>query len=224
LLWYGAFIVSVTAHEAAHALAAYLGGDPTAYRAGQVSLNPAPHMRREPIGMILIPALTALTQGWCLGWASTPYDPRWEQRHPRRAAWMAAAGPGANFALAVLALLALRAGLELDWFQAPDRISFGQLVAASTLPVEALGRILSILLVLNVILGLFNLIPVPPLDGAAAVTLVLPEDTGLRFREVLRTGRAGLVGLLVAWFLFFQAIGPVFRAILRLVHPDVTYG
>ena len=215
--------MSVTAHEAAHALAAYLGGDPTAYRAGQVSLNPAPHMRREPFGMVLIPVLTALTQGWCIGWASTPYDPRWERRHPRRAAWMAAAGPGANFALAVLALLALRAGLELGWFDAPARISFGQLVAASTLPVEALGRILSILLVLNVILGLFNLIPVPPLDGATAVALLLPEDTGLRFREVLRTGRAGLVGLLLAWFLFAQAIGPVFALILRLVHPEVDY-
>jgi Zn-dependent protease len=191
LLWYGAFVVSVTAHEAAHALAAYLGGDPTAYRAGQVSLNPVP--------------------------------PGWERRHPRRAAWMAAAGPGANFALAALALLALRAGLELGWFHAPDRISFGQLVEASALPLDVLGRILSILLVLNVILGLFNLIPLPPLDGATAVTLVLPEDTALRFREVLRTGSFGLIGLLVAWWLFVQAIGPVFGAILRLVHPGVPY-
>jgi Zn-dependent protease len=223
LLWYGAFVVSVTAHEAAHALAAYLGGDPTAYRAGQVSLNPVPHMRREPVGMVLVPALTALTQGWCVGWASTPYDPGWERRHPRRAAWMAAAGPGANFALAALALLALRAGLELGWFHAPDRISFGQLVEASALPLDVLGRILSILLVLNVILGLFNLIPLPPLDGATAVTLVLPEDTALRFREVLRTGSFGLIGLLVAWWLFVQAIGPVFGAILRLVHPGVPY-
>ena len=76
---------------------------------------------------------------------------------------------------------------------------------------------------LNVILGLFNLIPLPPLDGATAITLVLPEDTALRFREVLRTGSFGLVGLLVAWWLFIQAIGPLFAAILRLVHPDVPY-
>jgi Zn-dependent protease len=174
--------------------------------------------------MVLIPVLTALTQGWCIGWASTPYDPRWEQRHPRRAAWMAAAGPGANLLLAALALLALRVGLELGWFSAPDRIHFGQLVAASTPFLGAVGSILSILLVLNVILALFNLIPVPPLDGASAVTLLLPADTGLRFREVLRGGGAALVGLLVAWWLFGSAVGPVFRVILKLVHPDVAYG
>jgi Zn-dependent protease len=137
---------------------------------------------------------------------------------------MAAAGPGANLLLAALALLALRAGLELGWFSAPDRIHFGQLVAASTVPLELVGRVLSILLVLNVILALFNLIPVPPLDGAAAVTLLLPEDAGLRFRQVLRGGGAGLVGLLVAWWLFASAVGPMFRVILKLVHPDVSYG
>ncbi len=54
IVWYLAFVLSTTAHEAAHALAAYLGGDPTAYRAGQVSLNPVPHMRREPFGMVVM--------------------------------------------------------------------------------------------------------------------------------------------------------------------------
>jgi Zn-dependent protease len=224
LLWYAAFVVSVTAHEAAHALAALLGGDPTAYRAGQVSLNPVPHMRREPFGMLILPAFTALTQGWCVGWASTPYDPGWEQRHPRRAAWMAAAGPAANLAIALVALAALRLGLEGGVFFAPDRIGLSQLVGGGSPLLDTLGRGLSILLVLNVILLLFNLIPFPPLDGATAITLLLPEDLGLRYRELTRTGGVGLVGLLVAWYLFGRAIGPVFAALIRLVHPGVPYG
>ena len=101
VVWLIVFVVSITAHEAAHALAAYVGGDPTAYQGGQVSLNPLPHMRREPFGMVLAPLLSTFTIGFPIGWASTPYDPLWEERHPRRAAWMAAAGPAANLALAV---------------------------------------------------------------------------------------------------------------------------
>ena len=88
VVWLIVFVVSITAHEAAHAWAAWLGGDPTAYRGGQVTLNPIPHMRREPFGTILFPLLSFLwlTPGWMMGWASAPYDPFWEDRHPRRAA------------------------------------------------------------------------------------------------------------------------------------------
>ena len=90
LLWFAAFLFSTTVHEAMHALAAYRGGDTTAYLGGQVSLSPLPHIRREPIGMLVVPLLTAFTLGWAVGWASTPYDPHWAARHPRRAAGMAA--------------------------------------------------------------------------------------------------------------------------------------
>lgn len=217
-------MVSTTVHEAAHALAAYAGGDPTAYRAGQVTLNPAPHMRREPFGMVVVPLLFALTQGWCVGWASTPYDPRWEARHPRRAARMAAAGPAANFALATLALLLLRAGLELGWFYPPPRVSFGELVGGANAGLALAGRVLSIVLVLNVILGLFNLIPFPPLDGATAFQLLLPDELALRVRAFMRSGGPALIGLLLAWWLFGEVIRPVFGLILRLVHPEVEYG
>ena len=75
-------------HEAMHALVAWKGGDPTAYHGGQVSLSPIPHIRREPIGMLVVPLLTAFTQGWAMGWASAPYDPVWAERHPKRAALM----------------------------------------------------------------------------------------------------------------------------------------
>ena len=97
-VWYAAFLLSLTCHEAGHAWVARRGGDDTAYLSGQVSLNPWPHIRREPIGTILVPLVTYFTgtSRWMMGWASAPYDPRWEDRHPRRAAAMSAAGPAAN--------------------------------------------------------------------------------------------------------------------------------
>ncbi len=224
LLWYGAFVVSTTAHEAAHALAAFLGGDPTAYRAGQVTLNPVPHMRREPFGMIVMPLLGVLSSGWCVGWASTPYDPRWAARHPRRAAWMAAAGPAANVAIALAALALLRTGLELDIFTAPGRVGFSRLVASQLPVTDAVGSFLSILLVLNSILALFNLIPFPPLDGASAVALLLPGPLAERWRAAVAGGPFGIVGLLAAWWLFGAAVPRLFAFLLALVHPGTRYG
>ena len=99
IVFYAVFVFSVTLHEAAHAAAALAGGDATAYEGGQVSIDPLPHMRREPFGMVLLPLLTVFTVGFPLGYASAPYDPVWAERYPRRAAWMALAGPAANLAL-----------------------------------------------------------------------------------------------------------------------------
>ena len=222
-VWYLAFVVAVTTHEAAHGLVAYLGGDSTAYSAGQVSLNPVPHMRREPFGMILVPLLTVFMRGWPIGWASTPYDPRWERRYPRRAAWMAAAGPGANLALALLSLAVLRAGLETGLFHAPDRVSFSSYVGAETQLLQNLGRFLSMLLTVDSVLFLFNLIPVPPLDGAAILGLVLPPETALRLRQALSSGPAAVFGLIAAWMLFAQIGGPLFGLLVALVHPGGVY-
>src|SRR5438132_897047 len=98
---------------------------------GQVSLSPIPHIRREPIGMLGVPLLTAFTNGWAVGWASTPYDPVWAARYPRRAALMAAAGPTGNLLIAVLALVCLRAGLAAGVFVSPRQVSFHHLVEAT---------------------------------------------------------------------------------------------
>jgi len=132
IAFYAVFVFAVTVHEAAHALAAMMGGDLTAYNGGQVSIDPIPHMKREPFGMVIMPLLGVFSYGWPIGWASTPYDPRWEQRYPRRAAWMAAAGPGANLLLALLALILLRLGLATGIFAAPELVSFSRLVVADT--------------------------------------------------------------------------------------------
>lgn len=228
VLWFPTFLFSTTVHEAAHAWAALRGGDRTAYLGGQVSLSPLPHIRREPIGMLAVPLLTSLTQGWAMGWASAPYDPEWAERHPRRAAWMAAAGPAGNFGLAILAFLALKVGLLTGWFMAPDSASFSQLVVptATGMPTGTfgfVGSLLSVMLTLNVLLGTFNLVPLPPLDGASVVGLVLPEGAARFFRGLATTPGFSLVGLLVAWNVFPHLVRPLFGLVLHLLHPSAGY-
>src|SRR6187549_2536020 len=112
-----------------HALVAWRLGDPTAYNGGQVSLSPLPHIRREPVGMLVLPLVTALTQGWAIGWASAPYDPYWAARYPQRAAVMAAAGPAGNFMIALVAFVPMRVRLVLGAFVSPDRVNFQTIVA-----------------------------------------------------------------------------------------------
>lgn len=222
-LWFVAFLFSTTVHEAMHALAALRGGDPTAYHGGQVSLSPLPHIRREPIGMLFVPLFTALTQGWAIGWASTPYDPRWAAHYPKRAAVMAAAGPAGNLAIAIVALVLIKVGLASGWFIPPNSVSFEHLVAAPDAGRTFIGELLSIFLTLNVLLCAFNLIPLPPLDGASVIGLFVPESAAYRFREISRTPMFQLLGLVVAWKVFPFIVGPLFGLILKAVHPSLGY-
>src|SRR2546428_3888294 len=119
-IWYVAFLFSTTCHEAAHALAAKIGGDETAFAGGQVSLNPVPHIQREPWGMVVFPILSLIVTGNLFGWASAPYDPLWERRHPRRAAWMALAGPATNYTLMLIAAVILRLGWAYQWVRGDE--------------------------------------------------------------------------------------------------------
>ena len=121
-IWYIVFLFSTTCHEAAHALVAKLGGDTTAAEGGQVTLNPIPHIRRSPFGMVVVPILSFLLGGWMIGWASAPFNPAWQRQYPRRSAWMALAGPAANFSLMLLAAIAIRIGLAAGYFRAPEFI------------------------------------------------------------------------------------------------------
>jgi Zn-dependent protease len=189
---YIAFLFSTTCHEAAHALVAKIGGDETAALGGQVSLNPIPHIRREPIGMVAVPILTfILTKSSMIGWASAPFDPLWERRHPRRSAWMALAGPAANFTLMLLAVLGLRVGLSQHWF-VHEASGFSGFAEVTLL---AFFR-------LNLLLGTFNLLPAPPLDGSTAIMLFMSERTALKYLDWLRGNSYAMLGLLLAWVVF----------------------
>jgi Zn-dependent protease len=221
VIWYIVFLLSTTCHEGAHALVAHLGGDSTAFHGGQVSLSPLPHIQREPFGMVVVPWLTyILPPHFMLGWASAPYDPAWEQRHPHRAAWMALAGPGANFTLALLAGLGIRGGIAFGVFRVPDEASFTHITVA-TIPGTAgfAATFLSVLFVLNVLLGTFNLLPVPPLDGHAGITALMSEDRARRFLSWTRSQGLGFAGLLLAWVLYDQVFGYIFRFSLSLLYP-----
>ena len=222
-IWFVAFLFSTTVHEAMHALVAWKGGDPTAYHGGQVSLSPIPHIRREPIGMLVVPLLTSLTQGWAMGWASAPYDPVWAERHPRRAALMAAAGPAGNFAIAIVAFVLIKVGLLAGLFVAPESANYSHVVAMASGGSGFAATALSILLMLNVLLGAFNMLPLPPLDGGSVFSIFLPEDLGRKVREFERNGSLSMIGLVVAWRVFPLITSPLFTAVLKLVHPDSAY-
>ncbi len=151
-IWYVAFLFSTTCHEAAHALAAKIGGDDTAFAGGQVSLNPVPHIQREPWGMVVIPILSLIATGNLFGWASAPYDPVWERRHPRRAAWMALAGPATNYTLMLIAAVILRLGWTYHWLH----------VNEDTGRADFATSVLGVFFFLNLLLGTFNLLPGSP--------------------------------------------------------------
>jgi Zn-dependent protease len=225
VIWYVVFLFSLTCHEGAHALVAKWGGDPTAFHGGQVTLNPLPHMQREPFGTILAPIVTYALMGWMMGWASAPYDPNWQARYPRRAAWMALAGPAANFILMLIAAIAIRIGMVLGHFQPPQTISFTRITeAADPGALGFLATFLSILFLLNLVLGLFNLLPVPPLDGHTGITLLMSPRAALRWLEWFRDPSFGFMGILIAWLVFGRIFRFVFPLALKALYPEVTYG
>lgn len=223
LLWFLAFLFSTTVHEAMHALVAWRGGDPTAYRGGQVSLSPIPHIRREPIGMLLVPLVTAFTNGWAIGWASAPIDTGWAERFPRRAALVSAAGPAGNFLIALVAWVAIRIGLGAGYFEGPASVVYSHLAVAASGDnhglAALLARALSVLLTLNVFLGVFNLLPLPPLDGSTAVLGLLPRDLAERAAPLMRSPGLSLLGFIVAWQLFPQISGPLLMLVTESLYP-----
>jgi len=204
-IWYIAFLFSTTCHEAAHALVAKLGGDSTAALGGQVSLNPIPHIRRAPFGMVVFPILSFILSRGMIGWASAPFDPLWERRHPHRSAWMALAGPAANFTLMIIAALALRIGRSYQFFT-PDPVTGNP---------GLVFQILFIFFSLNLLLGTFNLLPVPPLDGSTGIMVLMSEDRAQRYLDWLRGNSFALAGLLVGLVIFRQIFPIVQNAALR---------
>jgi len=222
-VWYVVFLFSLTCHEAAHALVAKWGGDPTAALGGQVTLNPIPHMQREIFGTIIVPIASYALGGWMIGWASAPYDPLWRDRHPRRAAWMAIAGPAANLSLMLVAVLLIRLLMFAGVLVPPESLRFDHVVSAALPGIgEGVAFFLSILFSLNLLLAVFNLLPLPPLDGHAAVGLVLPANVARRFAALTRNPTLAIVGLILCWKVFPYIFGPIFGLSLALIYLGVV--
>jgi Zn-dependent protease len=227
IAFYAVFVFAVTAHEAAHALVAKMGGDPTAYRGGQLSIDPIPHMKREPFGMVILPIMSVALSGWPIGYASAPYDPVWAQRYPNRAAWMALAGPAANLALAILAGVLVRTGMIAGLFEAPASVHFKQITVAVGNPagvVSGLALLLSIFFSMNLLLFLLNMIPLPPLDGSGALPLILPESWLNAYQGLIHQPMVGLIGIVVVWNLIGEIFFPCLFFAIGLLYPGIQYG
>jgi Zn-dependent protease len=185
-------ILSLSVHEAAHAWSASRLGDDTAKRLGRVTLNPVMHV--DPIGTLLLPLIAMVSGAPVIGWAKpTPVNTR-NLRHPRRDhILVTAAGPISNLLIALAAAGAMRAGAMAggNW--------------VNVLVYEALT--------LNVLLAVFNMLPIPPLDGGQILMALLPPRVAMQLGFLYQYGFLILMGLLVSGVLGYL-IGPPYYLIL----------
>jgi len=178
LIWMPPILLAITLHEAAHGYVANLYGDDTAKRQGRLTLNPIAHIDR--FGTIILPLMLFILPGNMLfGYAKpVPVDPR-RLNSPRwDMAKVAIAGPAMNFTLAVIAVLLMPFALKL-----PDTAA------------GIVYAILEVALFFNVLLGMFNLLPLPPLDGGRVVTALLPAPLAMRYARLERFGILIVLGL-----------------------------
>jgi Zn-dependent protease len=212
--WAIPLVIAVTFHEASHGYVAWLCGDDTAWRLGRVSFNPFKHI--DPFGTVLLPALLLLMRSPFLFGYAKPVPVNFRAlRNPRRdSIWVAAAGPTMNFVLAMLAALAFHLLVYL-----PD--------AAAPWVAENLKNAL----IINVLLAIFNLLPLPPLDGGRIAVGVLPDALAIPLARLEPYGMMILIGVLfilpllgaqlgidlnVVWQLVSRSTNVIIDAILRL--------
>lgn len=188
----GVMMPSLIIHEIAHAWTADYFGDPTARRAGRITLNPLKHM--DPIGTVVLPVALALVAPFVIGFAKpVPVVPTNLRRPRLHSLLVALAGPGSNFALAAAAMLVFQ-------IVRPEREAI-------------LWYVLALTAVVNVVLGLFNMLPIPPLDGSAIIEFAIP----MRWRPAwYRVRMFGFFILLGVFLMFRSALDPIFEWAIRL--------
>lgn len=176
-------LFAITLHEAAHGYVARHFGDLTAFQAGRISLNPLRHI--DPVGTVLVPLVMFLTAGFLFGWAK-PVPVNFAQlRHPKKdMLWVAIAGPAANLFMAVLWILIAKLALQ----------SAGDNTATWFYAMAQAG------IMINVMLMVLNLIPLPPLDGGRIAVSLLPHPYAYRFAKLEPYGMFILIALLIFEF------------------------
>ncbi|HEV2799360.1 MAG TPA: site-2 protease family protein [Pyrinomonadaceae bacterium] len=200
ILYMVALIFSLSVHEAMHAWMSNRFGDDLAYHQGRVSLSPVTHV--DPIGTLLFPAIAFFTGAPLLGWARpTPVNPlRWREKRKANF-WVSIAGVIGNFTIAVVVGLIIRA-----------------LYHAGRIPVdpndstmEAIAALLQVFFEMNIGLAVFNLFPIPPLDGSKILASILPESFGSAIESI---EQYGFILLMLA--LITGVFGAVFRVVIPL--------
>lgn len=216
IIWYLVFVFSVVLHEFAHAYVGYLFGDHTATHHGLNTLNPVPHIQRSPVGMVIVPLLSFVGAGWMIGWASTPYDPYWAQAYPKQAALKTLAGPTANLTLVLIAGILIHLGISAGIFYPPNRIGGLTTVveASGDGLLKGLAVLVSILFSLNLILLIFNLIPVPPLDGTAIGEFLFRGEMLYKYRMLISHPSLRMFGIFIAWMIMRSIYGPIHLTVL----------
>lgn len=198
------FLLAVTVHEVAHGLTSYWFGDPTAKLMGRLTLNPIKHL--DPMGTMVF-LITALTGGFIIGWAKpVPVDPRYYKKNIRLAIIVvSAAGAVVNFAMAGLFLVAYK------FMQANPPL-------AGEVPFffEPVYLICQFGVVINVILGVFNLLPIPPLDGSKILAELLPPDLAFKYLQLERYGFIILIVLVMTGGLRF-VFGPIWQLLMAIL-------
>ncbi|MFW5679452.1 MAG: site-2 protease family protein [Pseudomonadota bacterium] len=207
-IWFLPVILAITLHEAAHGWAADRLGDDTARRLGRVSINPVKHV--DPFGTLILPGLLLLLSPIVFGWAKPVPVNVLRLRHPRRdMALVAAAGPACNLLQAIVAAWAIYLVMPL---------LSGNLQAW-------VGQNFANAILINLVLAIFNLFPVPPLDGGRIATGLLPRPLAYRYARV---ERYGLLILLLLLFVVPFASGqlgldfnPIFSFVFGILKPAV---
>lgn len=200
------FLFAITVHEAAHGWAALKLGDPTAYQLGRVTLNPIAHI--DPIGTIIFPLLMIVMRSPILfGWAKpVPVNPL-NLRNPRRDNLLiSAAGPLSNLSVACLAFLGI---IILKSLSPEAFVEKGILFHL----ISGISSILYWTIMINVILAVFNLIPVPPLDGSGVLMGLLSDEAAMKYEKIRPYGFIIIILLLMTGIL-----GRIFGLIFRIIN------